>query len=1697
MKNTTISNNSGGGSSNQNTDDEEDIDIMNDSDSEVTLSLRTSLQNNINNNRNNNNNNSSNTTIKNNKYTSSPKNNNSRSRKLTNTSSRNKKYKSKSSLEIESSDDELDEYSTSELKEREYWEKYERKVYEENQMKLKRSRKATLVDKELERFISSNIFDDTIPKEAYESEEKVQLKSTFDSSLMPNTGEKVMIPNYKELDEYEISDGYDNDKSKEFFNLYSSKLIDYASLESREEIVEIEYDPILSTSTRLKPAVNPLQNSTNSTVGIISLSKKRKASKANIFQSSIEENTTINEDENNNNNNNNNSIVNINIKKNNSKPSPSNNKKLKKTINIDTELDDNDNDEDEDDDDDDIVITDDIDFVGLGNSDQSSSSPIISYTKKKSSISSTPKITKTKPKPPTRKSKSITSKRSSKKSSKKSKSKRNKIPIYDYSDSSDDSSDMEINISADSDSDQSDSEMANLNITSPSPSSSDSESSLSPSLYNNDFPSDSETPNLVQQTITSKLKNTNTINNNNTNNIIKEKETMYPLSTFGGEHFHNMSFLAPFSPMAFPIASPLSPGIMFDMGSIEPFSPLSPLSPLMSPVSPSFITTNSSLNSNISLTQYGTQSQSITNNKNNILSPSLSNPSIFSNNSILSNIITTPSPTITNVLSIPPPPPSPLSTSTSSTPLTATNTTTTTITSSSSMSPPPIKSEPITTITTTTNSQLKKNKRFTMTPHVQKHFQPTIWHEEEKMFFKELFYAYGRDWPIISVLMCGTKSPTQVKSFYYECRLTLLAPLIGITESGENSGSGQKSGRLTIPNQSDQPPTTIQQLQQQQQQQAITSSGTINANNNNSNSSPIKRLAISDDDIKTAKKKSRFSKRTFRFSRVTTSVTRTPKFVPKPSKNKTQDQPPNVKYPIGGSAFYFYKNPESFPVGKWFEVKILEYDNSIFEKQQQQQQEQEQTKQQQQQQQDQKMDSIPILSLDLEMSFNDSLNLANNDQNDIESLVNFNSVNNNNNNNNSNSNISNICLVRYKVVMFNMNKTKGFWVNDDELRMELPVGEEIWEFSADPLVDEQQQQIQQQQQQDIANNGIEGIYSNALQPPPELQSQEPMDYVSKLVDSLINSIDKIKLQNWLESRIETMTPSSTTKFPYVEDPKLLSKELLEIPAFSLEYLHSPSGSSSIVQKQKCFIEIITSHFDEKDIVSINFSSIFSNYQFIPDINDKTFIIQLFDNVLKASDLSVTSIVSKVSVNSSATSPTPTSNPDDSILVKKEIPTIKPEIKNTTTITSNNGIKPTTAPIKTLQPPTVTTYKPSTTTAPIPQPTTSKLKPISTSTNQQNIVQTSTTTNTTTSPMISKPQNITRNPVTNTPGIVKSTTTPMVSTLPTSNKTTQPITVTSKSAPGVNSNVKSVTTTPGTTTPPPGTTSMKAQPIVSGQPIPSNGKIPPQPIYAKPKMVTLPNGQKIYTCSCCVHKNPPGTVIPPQYKIASIPPGSKPPPGTNTTTVVNGVSKVVTTTATTGGLPVSKLPPTIPNSTPRVPLKNAPVTTTTAPTIISKPTGTISTTILKSTPSSTTYIPPSTSSSTTSMTSTISTNGSSINLTTTLSTTTTNIPPTLSTVVSTSVNTNFNLLFNPDKSSIPYRLFIGKRELLLECRRLLRIQCTRISHLNKQNIEGGKDTAEVITRMKELTTELSQFKYLLLETASDRYTIYKKSIGVHF
>jgi len=76
--------------------------------------------------------------------------------------------------------------------------------------------------------------------------------------------------------------------------------------------------------------------------------------------------------------------------------------------------------------------------------------------------------------------------------------------------------------------------------------------------------------------------------------------------------------------------------------------------------------------------------------------------------------------------------------------------------------------------------------------------------------------------------------------------------------------------------------------------------------------------------------------------------------------------------------------------------------------------------------------------------------------------------------------------------------------------------------------------------------------------------------------------------------------------------------------------------------------------------------------------------------------------------------------------------------------------------------------------------------------------------------------------------------------------------------------------------------------------------------------------------------------------------------------------------------------------------------------------------------------------------------------------------------------------------VPYKLFIAKRELLLETRRLLRAMCEHISVENKKNIEEGSTTEGILSRMSELTRELESYKHELLMLASERYTVFKES-----
>jgi len=593
--------------------------------------------------------------------------------------------------------------------------------------------------------------------------------------------------------------------------------------------------------------------------------------------------------------------------------------------------------------------------------------------------------------------------------------------------------------------------------------------------------------------------------------IVNNKNTYYtPLSSIGDPHgFQSLSFLAPFSPVGFPIASPMSPSVMdfAPLPSACPLSPLSPLSPIMSPVSPSF--SSSGINNN-------------NNNNNNgelqLSSPSDSPPSIFSNRSVFSNIIVTPIGGGTDIFNSPLSPnsliksinaaedaksnslvPSVSATSspTNGSPNSSSSLSNTSVPSSNNITSPSSTATTTTVTTGGSNSIVpatsKRTKRFTMDPHVQKHFQLTVWYEEEKLFFKELFCAYGRDWQIISTLMCGTKSPTQIKNFYYDVKLTLLGPLFGHSD-GETSKAritlpkneivkSDSSSSSSLSSSKDMPPpittTTTTSLPTLNKSTSSTPppnttiSPPLNINTNS------KRLTASEDDIR-VKKKSRTTKRIFRFSRITTPVTRTPKNVPKPSKVKMNETPSFVKYTVGSAVFYFYQNPETLPIGKWFEVKILEWENTTT------------SNNNNSSTNNNKNVTTPVTTttttsttameispLAGSTSLLDGLDINFTDLNPlvvdsaIDSFTNSTidtllqpltplsaspspspAITNvtpipvtipttTTSTSTSTTPVVNTLppVIRYKVVMFNMNKTKGFWVSEDELKLELDVGQ--------------------------------------------------------------------------------------------------------------------------------------------------------------------------------------------------------------------------------------------------------------------------------------------------------------------------------------------------------------------------------------------------------------------------------------------------------------------------------------------------------------------------------------------------------------------------------------------------------------------------------------------------------------------------------
>eukprot|EP01133_Synstelium_polycarpum_P016164 gene16164-19238_t len=1340
---------------------------------------------------------------------------------------------------------------------------------------------------------------------------------------------------------------------------------------------------------------------------------------------------------------------------------------------------------------------------------------------------------------------------------------------------------------------------------------------------------------------------------------------------------HSLSFLAPFSPMAFPLVSPMSPGVidLAPLSPVCPLSPLSPLSPLQSPVSPSFRGDEDSLSIHRLSSSRERHVNSIFNSNNNnnnvnqaiiigkkepITSSSSSNPiNLTSSNNSTPN--TTPNKSIGQINpSIPmhtilsgaaKMAPAPLEAAVAAHKAASEQQQQQTITvAPKSLQMPPSIPQPYNSlqgVAAATLAGQKRSKRFTMDPHVQKHFQLTVWYEEEKLFFRELFCAYGREWHIISTLMCGTKSPTQIKNFYYDVRLTLLAPLFGLSADETRS-------RITLPHATQQqmllmppaaataatttapltPTTTIPIVLSTSPSPSSPSSSpasgdpkspanvfstTTTTTTTNGSSSitttttttttttspptpattmpsvmPLvppaaampyitqhignKRLPMSEDDIRT-KKKARSSKRTFRFSRITTSTSRTPKNTAKISKNKAAEIITTYKFPVGAAAFYFYQHSESFPVGKWFEVKVLEVGDQSTPRQ----------------------------------STNNTLPVEPKPE-------------------------DNLPGTKYKVVMFNMNKTKGFWVSEDDLRQEVKVGIEVWEFSADPLAEEDichitrdlttssllgsvSQSFYQAQIQSLLP-GATGVHGSVVTAP----LPTPTDAVSKMVESVTPATDRNKLQQWLEAKLESMTPSSGTKFPVLEkgEPGSMTREVWDTPAFSMEFLNS--GSLSIVAKQKCFFECISSIFDEKDFIAINFASIFASCQYIADINNRSYIVQLFDNVLRAADLSVTMVVTRTGMAGVhaalkqqaaqhqqqyqiqqppplMSQPILTTPPPP--LKVEPLPAVPSKTKSEVKVAGRNASvktepaptstkpvpvpKSSTAPVVQSTPPQTTTMpppisKPSPSLPPssvgsqqtqLQKPMTSGVAPQLMNQPQQqqqikSVVGTPMTTGGPPKPMASKP-------MANTTGGQQSTTPPSAisggnTTQVNTGSAPMPTATPVHTAGGGSSPSGGVKARPHVPPPPiqqqlsgggpppinpnTGGNMMPNKPITTNsnnmmtntttqqpQPVaPSMAKSAPPtvPTSKQPTIMTTPQPQPQQPMTSNNTNNmisKPTTPQAPITKPFAAPVGkpiAKQMPSSTATTPVNNNNITNTTSSPVvnniaqqqpmtnssnnnnlTALPVSSnVPVNLSINNPSPMPQSKPVVTTTVPVVKTQPPTIVqqqAVLVPQQTPAATAPIVPVATTPTTILTqpATAPTPAPPL-LQPTMPSTTPILHPQLpqsqlqlqqqqqqyASSAPMAMNTNFNLLFNPDKSTIPYKLFIGKREILLECRRLLRLQCSRISDLNKQNIESGKDTTEVVQRMRELTNELSCYKFLLLETATERYSVYKQSIGVN-
>jgi hypothetical protein len=128
------------------------------------------------------------------------------------------------------------------------------------------------------------------------------------------------------------------------------------------------------------------------------------------------------------------------------------------------------------------------------------------------------------------------------------------------------------------------------------------------------------------------------------------------------------------------------------------------------------------------------------------------------------------------------------------------------------------------------NEDQQLTRRFVMSEQLQRFFSLTRWFDVEKLLFHEFFIAVGRDWVQLSCLMCGTKSPTQVRNYFYNMRSTIMQqvsettlapPQVALLSSGQlpdnsniatnDSGADVKPGATGVP-QFDRLPEASQKL---------------------------------------------------------------------------------------------------------------------------------------------------------------------------------------------------------------------------------------------------------------------------------------------------------------------------------------------------------------------------------------------------------------------------------------------------------------------------------------------------------------------------------------------------------------------------------------------------------------------------------------------------------------------------------------------------------------------------------------------------------------------------------------------------------------------------------------------------------------------------------------------------------------------